>query len=1102
MTELFLKILNMSISATWLVLAVLLLRFLMKKAPKWCTVLLWSLVALRLLCPFSLESALSLIPSAQTIPPDIMLDSTPEIHTGVESINSAVNPMIADSFTPNPAVSANPLQIWLPVCASIWILGITLMTLYTLLTYLRLHRRVRMAIRAKDNIYLSEYVSSPFVLGIFRPRIYLPYHMDELDRFHVIAHERAHIRRKDHLWKPLGFLLLTIHWFNPVMWLSYILLCRDIELACDERVIRELGVQQRADYSQALLNCSIPHRAIAACPLAFGEVGVKERVKNVLRYRKPSFWIILISLILCTVAAVCFLTDPLSGEETTPYQKIEQVVSQNGFRIISQESQNLNLVIEKDWLSDACLTEKGETFGINRRIPYHTYADNQLYLSHVGLSEDPQYLRFRFDFNVEDLDGGKLLLPYRVDHTGSVTSGFLCNVAVNRGEVWDNQKTYTDAARFEPTANGEGFCVLVKKDVFQAAGHHIAFMLNDFQYLTYEKPAENFPQNLVGKTFQVTDVSFPDPRFSSLWTHVNNPYFAISKDCHLLTRDASIAPANSSKTTWQDRGPMSPMTLTKENFDDLFYGKDKIDPALLRQENQQAWSLLCSDETGDLLYYLLRQKNNDLYLAYGHETEEPLIRWLLKLEIAPSDAWEVSMIIQDVTATGAFLVFHQTGAIPEEPLQYGSDYSLQVLWDERWKDVPFPEGTAFTTVAHTLEPDGRGLAHVDWSDTFGRLPQGTYRIGKNLSSGGQTRTCYAAFVIDSLSGNPITFDLQNITPLGLDLYIRETLPETGMYVTDGGVYLQMLTDSGWAYVPAANGTAGNIPTTVHISETPQRYCLDWSDSHGKLPMGTYRICQDFTLCDAGLLPIVHTVYGEFSIGNDWGLTLMVNQFSETSVTGEFRFTDDVPPGQFYYAGATVQARDRFGWKTLIPMGESPENRSLAEAPGFSLLWEEEMGQLSTTGNRIGIRVKYVPPSGEEEYLTICETFYTDDWAWDTTLDIDVANPKNRLTQGFAELLTCPNLPFKPGELTYTEGFRLEKRANNQWNELPLQTDPSWSDKEYVLSPGSTARTEYDWTAYYGTLPSGIYRICKDITRHFGNGKSETKTIYASFEITA
>ena len=311
MSELFLKIVNMSISASWVVIAVLTLRFCLKKAPKWVNVLLWGIVAVRMVFPFSIESVLSLIPSAETISPTIMMEQTPSVQTGVPALNHVINPVISGSFTPVPGASANPLQIWIPVLTGIWLFGIAALFLYSAVSYWRLRRKVCEAVILRGNLYQSEKVCSPFVLGIIKPKIYLPYHMDSRKMDHVIAHEQTHIRRKDHWWKPLGFLLLTIHWFNPLMWLSYVLLCRDIELACDEKVIREMGNEQRADYTQALVACSVNRRLIVACPLAFGEVGVKERVKSVMNYKKPAFRIVLASVIVCAAAAVCFLTNPI-----------------------------------------------------------------------------------------------------------------------------------------------------------------------------------------------------------------------------------------------------------------------------------------------------------------------------------------------------------------------------------------------------------------------------------------------------------------------------------------------------------------------------------------------------------------------------------------------------------------------------------------------------------------------------------------------------------------------------------------------------------------------------------------------------------------------
>ena len=316
MNELFLKIINMSISASWLVLAVLILRFVLKKAPKWINVLLWGIVAIRLICPFSFESTLSLIPSAETIPLNIGMDTTPTINSGISAINNAVNPIISQSNTPMAGASVNLLQITIGIYEYIWIFGMIALALYTAISYWRLRRKVDTAVRYKDNIFQSENVSFPFVLGIIKPRIYLPFKMNGQYLEYVVAHEQAHVCRKDHWWKPLGFLLLMIHWFNPLMWLAYVLLCRDIELACDEKVIKELGNEQRGDYTQALVACSVNRRMIAACPLAFGEVSVKERVKSVMNYKKPAFWVIIISVIVCVGVAVCFLTNPKQDSYT------------------------------------------------------------------------------------------------------------------------------------------------------------------------------------------------------------------------------------------------------------------------------------------------------------------------------------------------------------------------------------------------------------------------------------------------------------------------------------------------------------------------------------------------------------------------------------------------------------------------------------------------------------------------------------------------------------------------------------------------------------------------------------------------------------------
>lgn len=447
MSELFLAVVNMSISASWLVLVILLLRLLLKKAPRWMFVLLWGVAAIRLVCPITIESVMSLIPSAQTIAPEIMMDKAPEINTGIPIINQVINPVISGSFTPDPITSANPLQIWIPIVSLVWISGILLMFFYVAVSYARLKHRVSSAVILRDNIFWSGSVTSPFVLGLITPRIYLPYGINDRDAEHVIAHERAHIKRCDHLWKPLGFLILTLHWFNPLMWLGYVLLCRDIELACDEKVIGKLNTEQKADYSQALLNCSVNRRMIAACPLAFGEVGVKNRVKSVLSYKKPAFWIIVLTVIACVALAFCFLTNPTSDYDgdlsyhddiNTDYEGVYVSVksidiNSGGYEVFNLvwhnktshsvtygESYYIRYKDGEEWID---VTDGDISFpAIGLLLRPHSTVHKSYTTQHFDISKAGSY-RLVIPFSLDEGDGNKRYYTYVEFEVGSASGG-------------------------------------------------------------------------------------------------------------------------------------------------------------------------------------------------------------------------------------------------------------------------------------------------------------------------------------------------------------------------------------------------------------------------------------------------------------------------------------------------------------------------------------------------------------------------------------------------------------------------------------------------------------------------------------------------------
>lgn len=315
MEALFLKLVNLGITAGWLILAVLVARQIFRKAPKWTFCVLWGFVALRLICPVSFESALSLIPSATTIDTTAYV-GRPHIEIGFSAVDTQINGYLESNYYEGVTVPANLFENVMTVLGWIWFAGMVVMLAYAAVSYILLRRRVSTATLMGKNIRQSEYVGSPFVLGLFRPIIFLPYQIDDSVLEYVIAHEQAHICRRDHWWKAIGFVILSVYWFHPLLWIAYVLFCRDIEAACDEKVIREMEKEERRAYSTALLNCSVHSRRVAAYPLAFGEIGVKDRVKNVMNYKKPAFWVVAVTVIACVIVAVCFLSNPTRQRDT------------------------------------------------------------------------------------------------------------------------------------------------------------------------------------------------------------------------------------------------------------------------------------------------------------------------------------------------------------------------------------------------------------------------------------------------------------------------------------------------------------------------------------------------------------------------------------------------------------------------------------------------------------------------------------------------------------------------------------------------------------------------------------------------------------------
>lgn len=393
MEAVFLKLFNMSIAASFMILAVVLLRALFKKAPKALRPVLWALVGIRLICPFSLESALSLIPSAQTIPDSVLSEPSFSVQTGFEGVDTRVNAELASRYYEGVTVPANTGLHITSLLTVIWVIGIFALAIYAAVSFIKLRRQTAESIKYAENIYLCDRIPSPFILGIVKPRIFLPSSINEADIPYVLAHEKAHLKRRDHLWKPIGFVLLSIYWFNPLIWIAYILLCRDIELACDEKVIKSMGTECKKPYADALINCSVSQRRISACPVAFGETDVKSRIQSVLKYKKPAFWVILVAVLTCVAVAVCFLTVP------------------KGIRLIelgavNSEPQSVTVVME------------GEAYEIPRRsIPFVRNFFNQVSVGRTPITHRRDGERDKTNTVIFHFDSGDICYYFNKDCT-------------------------------------------------------------------------------------------------------------------------------------------------------------------------------------------------------------------------------------------------------------------------------------------------------------------------------------------------------------------------------------------------------------------------------------------------------------------------------------------------------------------------------------------------------------------------------------------------------------------------------------------------------------------------------------------------------------
>ena len=737
----FSTVLNASISASWLVLVVIGLRLVLKKAPKWVNVALWGVVALRLLMPFSIESVLSLIPSARTVSEQVM-QAGPVPGGEPAYLEIVTNPSFGGTVSVELDTTVSAFQWDMVQWNLIWFGGMAVMALYTLLSYWRVRRKVTTAIRIRDDLYLSEYVESPFVLGLLRPRIYLPYLTAGMD--HVIAHEQAHIRRKDHWWKPLGFLLLTVHWFNPLMWVAYILLCRDIELACDEKVIARLGRDQRADYTQALLNCSVSRRSIAACPLAFGEVGVKERVRAVMNYRKPAFRIILTAVVLCVIVAVCFLTDPAASPE---FSMAGSNVSQLDADAI------LSRILKVEKLEDTSIRMNSDNFEITLDGDFNW--------------ADAQAIRYFYQNDHKTYSGQLRIFPGESKY-------FLTET-----EQWPDQdrhfllRHYLEALKYLPQAE--------IKEMAPADRYQIVHVDLEEPGTTHEKTI-TYTAYGVGEMdgwfihLRLQPLHESGGAYSGTGDEVIHLYYGHSGDSELqkAVSDGCVVLANGSAVhgneIWEEflentqRGRADAVTIASV-FDDYFlYQELSFDGDLYTitwseggTAYEKSYKYLMAYPSETLMQYVLV---NDRTVTW-EQIWEGLVSSQLGAYIdhhtvytAPYPTqWGISLQVDNVRPNGATVILRQEGGYLPNRLFYGQDYSIQRKENGQWVDVEPVRELIWATIAYAVRLNDSEILNINWGSTFGTLEPGIYRFCKPIMDhrapgDNENAVFYAEFVIE------------------------------------------------------------------------------------------------------------------------------------------------------------------------------------------------------------------------------------------------------------------------------------------------------------------------------------------------------------------
>lgn len=708
----------MSLTASYLVVVVCLVRFLLRKAPKWIRMILWGMVGIRLLLPIRLESVFSLVPRVMTPraadiaggSADIMnqvtqvqMQTLPSLDAGAGFVSSGTEAMVQQT----PGIS------WMTILFIVWVAGFTLMLAYCIVSYVRLCVRMREAVKYAGNgslIYQSEQVDSPFVLGIRPPHIYIPFSLKGEELECVIAHEKAHIARKDHLVKPFAFLLLALHWFNPFIWIAYILLCRDIELACDEKAIHVLGEAQKKVYSQALLKCSVSRRSIAVCPVAFGETGVKERIKNVLHYKKPAFWIVAASLLLCTVVAVCFLTNP--HQEKPEKEPVQEATDEESTEELRENEQEESAEQETD---EQSVQLKGS------ETPPMMYLKN-------AYSSSMDYLEVKY--GICDWAGTDEVTGNTVGMGGS--GSYPTEAVKDQKRIVlsdDNGIPYIADFMFESNVSGlkreadtPDYLTIREWDLLDLGDVHAEPISVALQ--VENQPIILFPQRIYEIVAEWDETKFEERGFYGIASYCFATGYVID-DSDKVVFDAVI------KDMMVDSEGCICISSKSSEYPGAFVLRI---PETVRDKNTLHGGGLFqitareTDEMHNNMKVLeaieirMNPINNDPGGAFepspGSEVEYEVNTLPdVRLSMDKYKSWEGEMILRNNA---------------EESYTYGEWFEIQYRYGEEWHRVPYISEFGYYDIAYAL-PAGKSEAiMINWSKIYGELPVGTYRIVKDV----------------------------------------------------------------------------------------------------------------------------------------------------------------------------------------------------------------------------------------------------------------------------------------------------------------------------------------------------------------------------------